>query len=85
MLKTVHIEIARLVFHKIRANSILKFQSLFYFTPCMKKSIKSVSWGGYCLLFNGWPVELADHCDVIFCDSDKVYLDRKEWAPPPSA
>ena len=40
---------------------------------------------GYCLLFTGWPADLADHRDVIFRGSDKVYLDRKEWPPPPSA
>ena len=37
------------------------------------------------LLFNGWPAELADHRNVVFRGSDKVYLDRKEWAPPPLA
>ena len=38
------------------------------------------------ILFNGWPAELADHCDVIFHGSDIVYSDRKNghllpWPP----
>ena len=37
------------------------------------------------LLFNGWPAEHADHRDVVFRGSNKIYLDRKEWAPPPLA
>ena len=41
---------------------------------------------GDCLLFNGWPAELADHRDVVFHGSDINYLDRKNghlrpWPP----
>ena len=40
----------------------------------------------YCLLFTGWPAELAGHRDVVFHGSDINYLDRKNghlrpWPP----
>ena len=38
-------------------------------------------------LFNRWPAELADHCDIIFHGSDIIYSDRKNGHPlswPPS-